>query len=58
MRIINKIVLASVIAASSAPTASALTWNCSVPEIDGPAGLSVLAVLISVGVMAYERCKS
>jgi hypothetical protein len=39
------------------PSASALQWNCGVPEIDGPAGISALAVLVSVGMMAYERYK-
>lgn len=57
MRIVSKMLLASALVVSSISAASALSWNCSVPEIDGPAGLSVLAVLISVGMMAYERCK-
>jgi hypothetical protein len=40
------------------PTASALQWDCGVPEIDGPAGLSALAILLSIGAMAYERYKA
>lgn len=58
MRIASKIVLATATLLSSVPSALALSWNCTVPEIDGPAGLSALAVLVSAGVMAYERCKS
>ena len=27
------------------------------PEIDGPAGISALAVLVSVGLLAYNRFK-
>lgn len=57
MRLANKIVLAASAVLWSIPTASALTWDCGVPEIDGPAGISAVAVLISMGVMAYERCK-
>jgi hypothetical protein len=58
MRLVNKIVLAASATLLSIPSAYALTWDCGVPEIDGPAGVSALAVLISAGVMAYERCKS
>ena len=57
MRYVNKLVLAASAILWSIPTASALAWNCGVPEIDGPAGLSAVAVLASVGVMAYERYK-
>lgn len=58
MRTASKIALAAAALLSSVPSALALSWNCTVPEIDGPAGLSALAVLVSAGVMAYERCKS
>ncbi len=57
MRTVNKLLLAASALLWSIPTASALSWDCGVPEIDGPAGISALAVLISAGVMAYERCK-
>lgn len=56
MRFATKLLLAASALLWSIPTASALQWNC-VPEIDGPAGLSAMAVLLSVGIMAYERCK-
>lgn len=56
MRIVTKIVLAATVSLWSIPSASALIWSC--PEIDGPAGLSAIAVLLSVGVMAYERAKN
>lgn len=55
MRTINTILLAATASLWSIPSASALIWNC--PEIDGPAGVSAVAVLASVCVMAYERCK-
>ena len=57
MRSISKIALAASAVFWSIPAASALTWDCGVPEIDGPAGVSALAVLASMAVMAYERCK-
>jgi hypothetical protein len=57
MRAIGFLALLASAMVWSIPTASALQWNCAVPEIDGPAGLSAIALLVSVGVMAYERCK-
>jgi len=57
MRFASKFAVAAAAMLWWVPTASALQWNCGVPEIDGPAGLSALAVLLSVGVMAYERYK-
>ncbi|MDX2201449.1 MAG: hypothetical protein NW223_01740 [Hyphomicrobiaceae bacterium] len=46
------------LAASLVP-ASAAQWTiiCPVPEIDGPAGISAIAALISVGMVAYDRLK-
>lgn len=58
MRFFPKAMLAASTVLWSMPTASALNWNCGVPEIDGPAGVSVMAVLVSIGVMAYERYKA
>jgi hypothetical protein len=58
MRFANKLLLAASAVLWSIPSAHALRWNCNVPEIDGPAGLSAVAVLLSVGVMAYERFKA
>ncbi len=58
MRFTSKAMLAASAVLWSIPTASALKWNCAVPEIDGPAGVSVMAVLVSIGVMAYERYKA
>jgi hypothetical protein len=39
----------------AAITPSAAFWECVVPEIDGPAGLSAIAALVSVGLIAYQR---
>ena len=58
MRFTSKVVLAASAVLWSIPTASALQWNCGVPEIDGPAGISAVAVLLSIGVMAYEGYKA
>lgn len=58
MRFGTKLALAASVLLSSVPPAFALQWNCGVPEIDGPAGISALAVLLSVGLMAYERFKA
>ena len=33
-------------------------WNCPVPEIDGPAGISALAFLVSAGMLAYNRTRA
>jgi hypothetical protein len=30
-------------------------WDCPAPEIDGPAGISAIAALVSVGMIAYRR---
>lgn len=66
-----KALLKSVIGLSallvSVTAASAATWTLltppstptvAAPEIDGAAGLSALAALISIGLMAYDRLKS
>ena len=57
MRHASKLVLAASAMLWSIPSAFALQWDCGVPEIDGPAGISAAAVLLSIGVMAYERYK-
>lgn len=58
MRLAPKLVLAASALLWWVPTASALQWNCGVPEIDGPAGISAMAVLLAAGVMVYERYKA
>jgi hypothetical protein len=58
MRFAAKLALGTSVFLSSVPSAFALQWNCGVPEIDGPAGISAVAVLMSIGVMAYERFKA
>lgn len=58
MQFVHKLGLAATILLWSIPSASALDWICHVPEIDGPAGLSALAVIASLGMVAYDRCKS
>ena len=57
MRLAPKLLLATSALLWWVPAASALRWDCGVPEIDGPAGISALAVLLSAGVIAYERLK-
>lgn len=47
--------LAGTMAFWSIPSASALIWEC--PEIDASAGLSAIAILMSVAVLSYERFK-
>lgn len=48
-------VAASLLVASSAP--SFAFWVCNVPEIDGPAGVSAIALLVSAGMIAYNRAR-
>jgi len=58
MRFAPRVVLAVSALLCWVPTASALQWNCGVPEIDGPAGISAMAVLLAAGAMVYERYKA
>ena len=46
--------------ALAASTASAMAMGkpVSAPEIDGAAGISAIALLLAVGVMAHNRLKS
>lgn len=55
MRLTNKLALAATMLIWSIPSAYALKWEC--PEIDASAGLSTIAILVSVGILAYERRK-
>lgn len=32
-------------------------WCPPVPEIDGPAGVAALALLVSVGIVSYNRAR-
>ncbi len=57
MRVVSRLALAATMVMWYVPSASALKWICEVPEIDGPAGLSAVAVLVSVGMIAYDRLK-
>lgn len=55
MRIWMKLALAmSMSLVATAPTFAAF-WTCVVPEIDGSAGISVVAAVISVAMIAYHR---
>lgn len=57
MRITTKLALAAM--ASIAMTGPTFAfWNCPVPEIDGPAGISALAFLASAGMLAYNRLRT
>ena len=58
MRLAKTLALSATVVLWSVPAALALRWSCAVPEIDGPAGLSAMAILASVGMLAYERYKS
>ncbi|MBU2533545.1 MAG: VPEID-CTERM sorting domain-containing protein [Alphaproteobacteria bacterium] len=57
MRPISKLILVASMVLWSVPSALALKWVC-VPEIDASAGLSVIAILVSASVLAYERYKA
>lgn len=57
MRFTSKLMLSASAFLWWVPSASAMQWNCGVPEIDGPAGISAIAILLSAGVMVYERYK-
>ncbi|MEZ5854272.1 MAG: hypothetical protein R3D67_05790 [Hyphomicrobiaceae bacterium] len=58
MRLAGKLALIASMILWSVPSASALIWDCDVPEIDGPAGLSAIAVVVSLGMIAYDRLKA
>jgi len=54
----TKLTLALTLVIGSVAPAMAF-WNCTtVPEIDGPAGISALAALASFGIIAYQRARS
>jgi hypothetical protein len=46
---------ASLLIASVTPSLAFL--RCNVPEIDGPAGVSAIALLVSAGLIAYNRAR-
>jgi hypothetical protein len=50
-----KTALAACVTVMTAGPTFAAFWDCVVPEIDGPAGVSALAALVSVGMIAYNR---
>jgi hypothetical protein len=55
MRVGSTISLAlSALACSVVPSAAAF-WDCTVPEMDGPSGISAIALLVSVGMIAYQK---
>jgi hypothetical protein len=51
----TKLALAASITVMASGPAFARFWDCVVPEIDGPAGVSALAALVSVAMIAYHR---
>jgi hypothetical protein len=56
MRTLDKLAVAAMLlVASTAP--SLAFWRCEVPEIDGPAGVSAIALLVSAGMIAYNRAR-
>ena len=56
MRIWNKLGVATMLLIASAGPTLAF-WQCEVPEIDGPAGVSAVALLVSAGMIAYNRAR-
>lgn len=60
MKLASKLTLGIAALTLSLAPASAATWTiiCPAPEIDGPAGLSAIAALISIGMVAYDRLKA
>jgi hypothetical protein len=55
MRIGFKLALAFSLLLSLITPSAAAFWDCVAPEIDGAAGLSAIAALVSVGMIAYRR---
>ena len=55
MRIWTKLGLAVTTILVAATPASAGFWDCVVPEIDGSAGVSAIAALASLAIIAYQR---
>jgi MYXO-CTERM domain-containing protein len=56
--IMSKLAVALCMVLMAASPALASFWTgtpVSVPEIDGPAGASALALLVAVGLIAYQR---
>jgi hypothetical protein len=49
-------IAASLLVASVTP-GLAMFDNCVVPEIDGPAGISAMALLVSAAMIAYNRAR-
>ncbi len=61
MKLVAKFgLLAAAVLMSAAPASAGLFFYnapTSAPEIDGPAGIAAIAVLTSLGLMAYDRMK-
>ena len=56
MRARFKVALALSIIVSSITPSLAGFWDCIVaPEIDGSAGVSAIAALVSIGMVVYQR---
>jgi len=55
MHIWTKLALAASMSVMATGPTFAGFWDCVVPEIDGPAGVSALAALVSVTMIAYRR---
>jgi hypothetical protein len=55
MHIGLKVLLALSMIFGSMTPSMADFWDCPAPEIDGPAGVSAIAALVSVGMIAYRR---
>jgi hypothetical protein len=55
MRIGLKAALAISMVATATGPAVARFWDCAVPEIDGAAGISAVAAVVSLAMIAYHR---
>lgn len=51
-------VVAAVLSATATKAAALPHWTgAHVPEIDGPAGVAAVALLVSAGILAYHRLR-
>jgi|RhiMethySRZTD1v2_1073278.scaffolds.fasta_scaffold2242672_2 hypothetical protein len=54
----TKVALAIAMTFSAVTPSMAAFWDCiTVPEIDGSAGISAVAAVIAVGMVAYQRVR-
>ena len=54
MSVMGKLTMAATLLVGSVGPSFAF-WRCAAPEIDGPAGVSAVALLVTAGMLAYNR---